>query len=543
MPLLGQDWNDPQSGAIMALSAGLLGRNFAGGLLGANQAYGQAKQAQRQAAFDQMKMDAFREELALKKAQAAKKDQGLAMLASVLGTGEPAYQPGQLGSGSFGVVGNADPMAAPARRAGGLANATPEQIAMLKADYGYDLVEPWKVAKQGFEQKAGTFRVDPRTNQREYIPDPKEGIGFNGGVVSNLPGYVESQAQRTIATELPKAIIGSAGRVNLRTLPDGSQEPVPELSENPMLQDMMRLLYGVSPVPPAPVGGPVNQPPSTPRERVPVRGSGAGDPPAGSGMIAPQTIADRLGILQKSLDQARAGLNAPGVNDMDKSRLMQDIRDIEGEMASMQRVNGRPAPIATAQSSPSQGRYGKATAQETQEAAKKEYAVGAAKDMVETRKSIMDAGRAASRTIAKYQQLGGMLEGFEGGALTPIGTNIASMANSLGLKIDKNLPNKEAAAALANEIALEMRNPANGAGMPGAMSDKDREFLVSLTPNSGQTAQGRRMIVNSAIAIAKRNEQVAEFARKYEQKYGQLDNDFFSQLSAWSAANPLFKGK
>lgn len=542
MALLGEGWDDPKSGAITALSAGLLGRNFAGGLLGANQAYGQAKQAQRQAAFDQMKMDAFREELALKKAQAAKKDQGLAMLASVLGTGEPAYQPGQLGSGSFGVVGNADPMAAPARRAGGLANATPEQIAMLKAQ-GYDLVEPWKVAKQGFEQKPGSFRVDPTTNRREYIEDPKEGYTYRDGRVGNIPGFTEAQMQRTLATEAPKAILQSAGRVNLRTLPDGSQAPVPELSETPMLQDMMRLLYGVSPVPPAPVGGPVNQPPSTPRERVPVRGSGAGDPPAGSGMIAPQTSADRLGILQKSLDQARAGLNAPGVNDMDKSRLMQDIRDIEGEMANMQRVNGRPAPIATAQSSPSQGRYGKTTAQETQEAAKKEYAVGAVKDMVETRKIIMDAGRAASRTIAKYQQLGGLLEGFEGGALTPIGTNIASMANSLGLKIDKNLPNKEAAAALANEIALDMRNPANGAGMPGAMSDKDREFLVSLTPNSGQTAQGRRMIVNSAIAIAKRNEQVAEFARKYEQKYGQLDNDFFSQLSAWSAANPLFKGK
>ena len=542
MALLGQNWEDPQSQAIMALSAGLLGRNFAGGLLGANQAYGQAKQAQRQAAFDQMKMDAFREELALKKAQAAKKDQGLAMLASVLGTGEPAYQPGQLGSGSFGVVGNADPMAAPARRAGGLANATPEQIGMLKA-HGYDLIEPWKVAKQGFEQKAGVYRRNASTNALEYIPDPEKGREYKNGVVSDMPGWLESETRRAMATEVPKAILQSAGRVNLRTLPDGSQAPVPELSENPMLQDMMRLLYGVSPVPPAPVGGPVNQPPSTPRERVPVRGSGAGDPPAGSGMIAPQTSADRLGILQKSLDQARAGLNAPGVNDMDKSRLMQDIRDIEGEMANMQRVNGRPAPVATAQSSPSQGRYGKTTAQETQEAAKKEYAVGAAKDMVETRKSIMDAGRAASRTIAKYQQLGGLLEGFEGGSLTPIGTNIASMANSLGLKIDKNLPNKEAAAALANEIALEMRNPANGAGMPGAMSDKDREFLVSLTPNSGQTAQGRRMIVNSAIAIAKRNEQVAEFARKYEQKYGQLDNDFFSQLSAWSAANPLFKGK
>lgn len=37
--LLGNGWDDPQSAAIMALSGGLLQGNFAGGLLGANQAY------------------------------------------------------------------------------------------------------------------------------------------------------------------------------------------------------------------------------------------------------------------------------------------------------------------------------------------------------------------------------------------------------------------------------------------------------------------------------------------------------------------------
>lgn len=44
MGLLGQGWDDPQSQAIMALSGGLLQGNFGAGLLGANQAYGEAKQ-------------------------------------------------------------------------------------------------------------------------------------------------------------------------------------------------------------------------------------------------------------------------------------------------------------------------------------------------------------------------------------------------------------------------------------------------------------------------------------------------------------------
>lgn len=56
MGLLGENWDDPKSQAIMALSAGLLGRNFAGGLLGANQAYAQGKAAQQQAAMQQLQM-------------------------------------------------------------------------------------------------------------------------------------------------------------------------------------------------------------------------------------------------------------------------------------------------------------------------------------------------------------------------------------------------------------------------------------------------------------------------------------------------------
>lgn len=49
MPLLGQGWDDPQSAAIMALAGGLLQKNMGAGLLGANQAYQQAKQAAAEA--------------------------------------------------------------------------------------------------------------------------------------------------------------------------------------------------------------------------------------------------------------------------------------------------------------------------------------------------------------------------------------------------------------------------------------------------------------------------------------------------------------
>ena len=79
--------------------------------------------------------------------------------------------------------------------------------------------------------------------------------------------------------------------------------------------------------------------------------------------------------------------------------------------------------------------------------------------------------------------------------------------------------------------------------MPGALSDQDRAFLSSMTPNIAQSAEGRKQVINSYVAVQQRNQQVATFARNYEKKYGRLDNGFFEQLQAWSNATPLFGGK
>lgn len=143
--------------------------------------------------------------------------------------------------------------------------------------------------------------------------------------------------------------------------------------------------------------------------------------------------------------------------------------------------------------------------------------------------------------IAKFKQIGTLLDGFEGGKLSQTGQDLASAANSVGLKIDKKLPNKEAAAALSNEIALSLRSTASGEGMPGAMSDADREFLKSMTPQMAQTNEGRKQIIGARVKVMEREGQIAGMARKYRTKYGKLDDGFFGQLQDWSNSNPIFK--
>lgn len=183
----------------------------------------------------------------------------------------------------------------------------------------------------------------------------------------------------------------------------------------------------------------------------------------------------------------------------------------------------------------------------SQSPANQAYSGEIAKASADQYKQIQNAGMLAPGKIAKYQQLAQLLAGHDGGKLSGVGLDIAQAANSLGLKIDKNLPNKEAAQALTNELALALRNPAGGEGMPGAMSDSDRQFLVASIPNLTQSAEGRRQMVELQTKVLSRQADVARMARLWQQRYGRLDatnpntgRSFFDNLQEWSERNALF---
>ena len=93
---------------------------------------------------------------------------------------------------------------------------------------------------------------------------------------------------------------------------------------------------------------------------------------------------------------------------------------------------------------------------------------------------------------------------------------------------------------MTRKLALEVRNPSGGAGMPGAMSDADREFLISTVPNLLNTPGGNKQIIEVARALAKRNQQVAQMAREYKQRKGRFDDGFLEELQQWSNSHPIF---
>lgn len=156
---------------------------------------------------------------------------------------------------------------------------------------------------------------------------------------------------------------------------------------------------------------------------------------------------------------------------------------------------------------------------------------------------IQQAAFNAQNSVNKLNRMNQLLEDVSTGKLTPAGTQLAAVAADLGFAIDKKLGNKQAAEALGNEIALMLRNPAGGAGMPGALSDADRNYLTSMVPGLASSPEGRTLMTETAKLIAKRDQDVARLARKYEREHGQLDNGFVDELEKFANENPLFAGK
>lgn len=147
---------------------------------------------------------------------------------------------------------------------------------------------------------------------------------------------------------------------------------------------------------------------------------------------------------------------------------------------------------------------------------------------------------AASGTLNRLDRMESLLSNIETGKLAGVEKTIGELGEAFGVDVE-GLDETQAFTALSNELALQMRNPAGGAGMPGAMSDADREFLRSTVPNLQNTQGGNRLILEYGRRMARRQQEVAARARAYKSRHGSIDESFFDELDEWSAAHPLFE--
>jgi hypothetical protein len=171
----------------------------------------------------------------------------------------------------------------------------------------------------------------------------------------------------------------------------------------------------------------------------------------------------------------------------------------------------------------------------------KQYTEATAQAAAGQYKAVQDAGQKANAKIASYQRISDLLAGIDGGRLTPTGTEMASALNSVGIKVDPKLGNKQAAQALMNQLVLD----ANGGSLGVGVSNADVQFLAKTGPNLAQSADGRQKLVQYAIAREKRAQAVASKARQWQQRFGRIDapdatgKTFQDYLDAWSAKHSI----
>lgn len=224
--------------------------------------------------------------------------------------------------------------------------------------------------------------------------------------------------------------------------------------------------------------------------------------------VPPQVQQQRDGDALRLLQDERAKATSP-----------QDIAALDREIAARSRTAGIPL------QSDEQKAYGQARA----------------KDFASQASGMADQGNKAasmSRQLSELERLYQDPNITKGAAAESI-SGLKNLASSFGIDV-KGLGGEQAVQAITNKMALDLRSTGEGGGMPGAMSDADRNFLANMTPNLSKSPDGRKKIIETTRKMAQRQMDIARMATAYEQKNGQIDVGFQKEVQDYANANPLF---
>lgn len=153
-----------------------------------------------------------------------------------------------------------------------------------------------------------------------------------------------------------------------------------------------------------------------------------------------------------------------------------------------------------------------------------------------------EAGRAARSQLAEVNLMADLLRrGAETGFGEATKNQLRSVFDSLGFEVDIDaLQTGEGLTAFSNRLALTVRNPAGGAGMPGAMSDADRQFLVSTVPGLARTEAGNALLIAVMQKQLERKIEISRMAVEYFEKNKSMAG-FEDLIAEFAQNNRMFE--
>ena len=151
----------------------------------------------------------------------------------------------------------------------------------------------------------------------------------------------------------------------------------------------------------------------------------------------------------------------------------------------------------------------------------------------------MDAGDVARTKLKPLRLLQQLLrDGISTGAGQEQLMGIRNIMSTLGFDV-QTIGEQEIFGALTKRLALAVRNPAGGEGMPGSMSNSDRDFLVATVPGLALTEQGNAYLL---IVMERQLQRDIELAKLAEQHFreNRTHEGFQQKASDYAEANPMF---
>ncbi|MCZ4330780.1 hypothetical protein [Castellaniella denitrificans] len=137
----------------------------------------------------------------------------------------------------------------------------------------------------------------------------------------------------------------------------------------------------------------------------------------------------------------------------------------------------------------------------------------------------------------------GLDSGVRTGSLGSAEQAVRQMALTMGVGNADKIAGGELLTAVQNRMALLMRSPDSGMGLPGAVSDRDLNFLKESNIGLDRSPEGNRLMVDAFRKLEKRKLDIAKLADEYVQKNGRLDAGFNQIARQYADENPMFPQK
>jgi len=125
------------------------------------------------------------------------------------------------------------------------------------------------------------------------------------------------------------------------------------------------------------------------------------------------------------------------------------------------------------------------------------YKAAKTQDNVDAMNARAKAFQSSSGLKVKTRQMRELLDsGLQTGALAKLSKGAKSFVQSLFPDTEiEGLAEAEVFNAISNQLALLIRNPDSGMGLPGATSNRDLSFLIESVPNLGTSVEGNKLLL------------------------------------------------